>query len=212
LARQAAATPPIEPQGPFAAEAQRAVGTKFMELLGFDFAGGRLDISAHPFSGGTPDDLRITTRYDEDDFTRGLALAPGDVTEIERQQFALERDHAAEFRSGFIAEPPARLRRLRDYFAALNGDGEFPPVRCNAPEFSAVVNVDGGLAPCFFIPGGTLAGQGIAAALASAPMVALRGSIRAGQRPECRRCVCSMYREPTELAAPRPIGWKHVGP
>ncbi len=72
LARQATATPPIEPQGPFPAAAQRAVGTKFMELLGFDFTGGRLDTSAHPFSGGTPDDLRITTRYDEDDFTRGL--------------------------------------------------------------------------------------------------------------------------------------------
>jgi carboxypeptidase Taq len=72
LARQAAATPAIEPQGPFPAEAQRAVGTKFMELLGFDFNSGRLDISLHPFSGGTPDDLRITTRYDEDDFTRGL--------------------------------------------------------------------------------------------------------------------------------------------
>ena len=72
LARQAAATPPVEPQGPFPAEAQRAVGTKFMELLGFDFNAGRLDISLHPFSGGTPDDLRITTRYDEDDFTRGL--------------------------------------------------------------------------------------------------------------------------------------------
>jgi carboxypeptidase Taq len=72
LARQAAAPPPIEPKGPFAAEAQRALGTKFMELLGFDFNAGRLDISLHPFSGGTPDDLRITTRYDEDDFTRGL--------------------------------------------------------------------------------------------------------------------------------------------
>jgi len=72
LARQAAGPQPIEPKGPFPAEAQRAVGTKFMELLGFDFNAGRLDTSLHPFSGGTPDDLRITTRYDESDFTRGL--------------------------------------------------------------------------------------------------------------------------------------------
>lgn len=63
---------PISPTGPFPAKAQRAVGTLFMELLGFDFNSGRLDVSLHPFSGGTPDDLRITTRYDEDDFTRGL--------------------------------------------------------------------------------------------------------------------------------------------
>src|SRR5205823_6388480 len=33
---------------------------------------GRLDISAHPFCGGTPDDVRITTRYDDDDFARAL--------------------------------------------------------------------------------------------------------------------------------------------
>jgi carboxypeptidase Taq len=72
LARQAAGPAPLEPIGPFPAEAQRAVGTKFMQLLGFDFNSGRLDTSLHPFSGGTPDDLRITTRYDEDDFTRGL--------------------------------------------------------------------------------------------------------------------------------------------
>ena len=33
---------------------------------------GRLDVSAHPFTGGTADDVRITTRYDEDDFARAL--------------------------------------------------------------------------------------------------------------------------------------------
>ncbi len=43
-----------------------------MERIGFDFAHGRLDISAHPFCGGTPDDVRITTRYDESDFARAL--------------------------------------------------------------------------------------------------------------------------------------------
>jgi len=43
-----------------------------MERLGFDFAHGRLDVSAHPFCGGTPDDVRITTRYNESDFARAL--------------------------------------------------------------------------------------------------------------------------------------------
>ncbi len=36
--------------------------------LGFDFEAGRLDISAHPFcSGFHPQDVRLTTRYDEND-------------------------------------------------------------------------------------------------------------------------------------------------
>jgi len=45
---------------------------KLMERIGFDFDHGRLDISLHPFCGGTPDDVRITTRYEESDFQRAL--------------------------------------------------------------------------------------------------------------------------------------------
>ncbi len=43
-----------------------------MQLLGFDFEGGRLDESTHPFSGGVPEDVRVTTRYREDDFAQSL--------------------------------------------------------------------------------------------------------------------------------------------
>ena len=43
-----------------------------MAALGYDFERGRLDISTHPFCGGADNDVRITTRYDEADFTRAL--------------------------------------------------------------------------------------------------------------------------------------------
>ena len=43
-----------------------------MQRLGFDFDHGRLDVSLHPFCSGVPDDVRITTRYDEDDFLQAL--------------------------------------------------------------------------------------------------------------------------------------------
>ena len=72
LAAQAQRKEPVPPQGPFPIEAQRQVAVKLMERLGFDFDHGRLDISLHPFCGGTPDDVRITTRYDEADFRRAL--------------------------------------------------------------------------------------------------------------------------------------------
>jgi carboxypeptidase Taq len=72
LTRQAAIPLPPAPAGPFPVEAQRHVAMKFMERIGFDFAHGRLDVSAHPFCGGTPDDVRITTRYNESDFARAL--------------------------------------------------------------------------------------------------------------------------------------------
>ncbi len=72
LARQTAAGDPLQPEGPFDLAAQRSLATKLMEHVGFDFDHGRLDISLHPFCGGVPDDVRITTRYEEDDFAQSL--------------------------------------------------------------------------------------------------------------------------------------------
>jgi len=72
LERQAAAGAPSMPSGPFPRAKQEALGICLMQTLGFDFDHGRLDVSLHPFCGGTPDDVRITTRYDEDDFTPSL--------------------------------------------------------------------------------------------------------------------------------------------
>jgi carboxypeptidase Taq len=62
----------LVPHGPFPVTAQSALNREVMALLGFDFQGGRLDESAHPFSGGVPEDVRLTTRYSEDDFARSL--------------------------------------------------------------------------------------------------------------------------------------------
>jgi len=70
---QQASGPAISPlQGPFPAAKQKALGQTFMAALGFDFDHGRLDESHHPFCGGTYDDVRLTTRYDEADFTSAL--------------------------------------------------------------------------------------------------------------------------------------------
>jgi carboxypeptidase Taq len=62
----------IEPVGPFPIAAQRALCERVMRLLGFDFEGGRLDVSTHPFCGGVPEDVRMTTRFTEDDFLGSL--------------------------------------------------------------------------------------------------------------------------------------------
>lgn len=72
LARQAAQPAPLPLPGPFPQAAQRQLGLTMMTAMGFDFEHGRLDISLHPFTGGVPDDVRITTRYEESDFTRAL--------------------------------------------------------------------------------------------------------------------------------------------
>ncbi|BBE77547.1 MULTISPECIES: carboxypeptidase M32 [Phytobacter] len=62
----------IAPVGPFPVATQRELGLEAMTLLGFDFNAGRLDVSAHPFCGGVPEDVRITTRYDENELLSAL--------------------------------------------------------------------------------------------------------------------------------------------
>lgn len=62
----------LQPQGLFDKAAQRALGLDAMRLVGFDFEAGRLDESSHPFCGGVPEDVRLTTRYREDNFLPSL--------------------------------------------------------------------------------------------------------------------------------------------
>ncbi|UYK98455.1 carboxypeptidase M32 [Pantoea stewartii] len=64
--------PVITLQGPFPIASQRELGLRVMAELGFDFNHGRLDISAHPFCGGVPEDVRITTRYNQDEFLSAM--------------------------------------------------------------------------------------------------------------------------------------------
>lgn len=53
----------------FAVADQERFGKAVAARLGYDFSGGRLDVTAHPFSTNiAPGDTRITTRYSETDF------------------------------------------------------------------------------------------------------------------------------------------------
>ena len=69
---QASRPPPLRPEGPFPADRQEALCRRLSEAAGLEAEHSRLDRSAHPFCGGTPSDVRITTRYDETDFARAL--------------------------------------------------------------------------------------------------------------------------------------------
>jgi carboxypeptidase Taq len=50
----------------FPLEAQRLFLREVTERIGFDYARGRIDVSLHPFCAGTGSDVRMTTRYKED--------------------------------------------------------------------------------------------------------------------------------------------------
>ena len=93
----------IRPQGPFPVDNQRRLGLALMARLQFDFDAGRLDVSAHPFCGGVPEDVRITTRYSEDDFTRSL-MGIVHETGHARYEQNLPRD--------WVSQPVGRARSM----------------------------------------------------------------------------------------------------
>jgi len=143
------------------------------------------------------------------------ALTPDDLDDLSRVLDDVEKRFADDFSSGLISEAPAKLRRMVDYFAAVNGKGEFPRVRCNSPHISTVIEVDGTLRPCYFLPAyGKLSPNGqngdqqhssssnplsLRDAINLKEALALRHAYRSGQRPECERCVCPLYKGPRAL-------------
>jgi MoaA/NifB/PqqE/SkfB family radical SAM enzyme len=137
-----------------------------------------------------------------DDFSSNLALHPDDLPVLEQIIDGMVRDRAADFRSGLIADSPRRLRRIHQYFAAVCGLAAYPPVRCNVFDYSAVIGATGRVSPCFFIPGppDAIGQSDLPQRLNSDSMIELREVIRSGGRPECARCVCSLWREPEQRA------------
>lgn len=70
--RKRAARPPKPLAGNYPVDKQRELGLAMMGAVGFDFTRGSLSVSHHPFCGGVPTDVRITTRYKADDFLSAL--------------------------------------------------------------------------------------------------------------------------------------------
>ncbi|MBN9272328.1 MAG: carboxypeptidase M32, partial [Mesorhizobium sp.] len=58
--------------GTYPAEKQRELGLAMMAAVGFDLTRGSLSVSHHPFCGGVPTDVRITTRYRTGEFLSAL--------------------------------------------------------------------------------------------------------------------------------------------
>ena len=72
IEHQASHPLPHGPDGVFPESKQTELAHRVMAAMGFEREHGRLDVSVHPFCGGTPEDVRITSRWDEADFVTGL--------------------------------------------------------------------------------------------------------------------------------------------
>lgn len=122
-------------------------------------------------------------------------LVPADgLDALEREVELLISEHAADFATGFINESADQLRaRIVGYYRAAHGAGELPPVSCNAPWASALIEPDGTVRPCFFQPayGNVHEAGSLGAVINSPAAVAFRRNLDLATDPICSRCVCT---------------------
>jgi MoaA/NifB/PqqE/SkfB family radical SAM enzyme len=122
----------------------------------------------------------------------GLVLSCREIDEFEQLVEETITRYADDFDSGFVAESRDKLRQLPRYYAALAGLAPFPPVHCNAPWMSVVVEADGAVRPCFFHEAiGNIRDESLAA-IVTRQLPAFRETLDIGRDPLCTRCVCSM--------------------
>jgi MoaA/NifB/PqqE/SkfB family radical SAM enzyme len=123
---------------------------------------------------------------------RPLALDLAEIAEFEALVEQTIEEHRGDFESGFVTDSPDKLRRLPRYYAALAGRGPFPPVACNAPWMSVVIEADGAVRPCFFHePVGNIRRAPLRSILAG-NLRAFRGALDLSTDRVCRQCVCSI--------------------
>ena len=126
-----------------------------------------------------------------------VALSPNEVTHFRQVLEEVFERFAADFAAGYVAESPDKMRRLARYYAALNGDGDFPPVKCNAPWVSTVIEADGTVRPCFFHEAlGNVHEQPLREILNGEKALAFRRDLDMQRDAICRKCVCTLYLGP----------------
>jgi len=129
-----------------------------------------------------------------------------DQNELPELKYILENlleAFALEIKSGFVAESPAKLRKIYEYYAAFYGLNPFPHKKCNAPWVSTVVEADGTVRPCFFHPPlGNIREQSLEKILNSDEAIQFRKELDIQENSTCKKCVCYLNLSPgTKLSS-----------
>jgi Fe-coproporphyrin III synthase len=136
-------------------------------------------------------------------FNRSALWANERVSEValskeEVKQFAqlLENSFINQkplYDSKFVAESPDKMRRIAQYYGALNGVNDFPKPNCNAPWVSAVVESDGSVMPCFFHKSyGNIYHHTFDEVINSKEAIQFRKQLDIQTNSVCKKCVCSL--------------------
>ncbi len=126
-----------------------------------------------------------------------IVLSENELPELQAIISRLIDQHETDFASGFIAESPAKIRQVYQYYAAFYGMEPFPFKKCNAPWVSTVIEADGNVRPCFFHEViGNIHETPLAEILNSAGAVSFRKTLDMATNPTCVKCVCSLNLPP----------------
>jgi len=128
-------------EGEFDTATQRELSKAALDAMGLDWNRARFDVAPHPFSLGSPYDVRMTTRYDETDLTEALSST---IHEFGHTAYAhgLPQEHYGtplgeprgigihESQSRFFENHVGRTEAFWEYF--------MPTVRDHFPELADV--------------------------------------------------------------------------
>jgi len=133
----------------------------------------------------------------DDNKVKEVCLSRDEVDQFKDIIENLISTHSQDFKSGFIAESPEKLRRFYNYYAAFHDLCEYPTVTCNAPWVSAVIEADGSVRPCFFHAKiGNIRDSSLSELINSPESISFRKDLDTTTNPICKKCVCSLNLSP----------------
>jgi Fe-coproporphyrin III synthase len=125
-----------------------------------------------------------------------IALSESEVSSLSDEIGRLIVTRREQIHSGYIAESPAKLRKIVSHFRAHLGLETPCAPLCNAPWVSAVIEADGAVRPCFFHPPlGNIHEASLEEIVNGDAAVSFRRSLDIAKSPICQRCVCSLNYE-----------------
>lgn len=123
-----------------------------------------------------------------------ITLSVDEVRVLEVEMDELIALFADDIRTGYIAESPAKLRRIITHFKVQLGELNPESPKCNAPWVSAVIEADGKVRPCFFHRAvGSIHDSGLDEIVNGETARSFRHQLNIADNPICKRCVCSLY-------------------
>lgn len=156
--------------------------TKEMELDQVSFLAADVTTTAFNHPNQLSKDIVHEVALDAQDCLAFDAIVEKSIVEL-----------SSEYNSRFIAESPEKMRKLVQYYKAINGMGKFPSPICNAPWVSAVIESDGRVMPCFFHePYGNIYENDFAEILNSKKAIQFRKTLDVKRDAVCSKCVCSL--------------------